>query len=181
MESTVLRKIIPESGISQIRKMASSFVGKVQVSLYKNDIVVKAGTEFLRIATIDEKYPDYQRVIPKSSAIALLLDRMLFLQAVRRVKVVSDGESPSIAMELSEGKMTLSAKSENFGEASDFLDVDYSGEPVRIGFNPGYLIDALLSIRSETVKMEMGAGIHPTVFRPTNNDRHLALVMPLVA
>lgn len=46
--------IIPESGISQIRKMASSFVGQVQVGLYKNDIVVKAGTEFLRIATIDE-------------------------------------------------------------------------------------------------------------------------------
>jgi DNA polymerase-3 subunit beta len=65
------------------------------------------------------------------------------------------------------------------GEATEEIDITYSGEDMDVGFNVNYLIDAISVINKESIMFEVGSGIKPSVIREIEGDDYLCIVMPL--
>jgi len=64
------------------------------------------------------------------------------------------------------------------GEAEINVELaDYEGEPVSIGFNPYYMLDALKVIPAEQVQIDMKASNKPGVLR--TGKTFLYVVMPV--
>ena len=57
---------------------------------------------------------------------------------------------PPLRLRFAEGELTISAQTQDVGEAVESLPVDFAGEELEIGFNPDFLRDGLEAVRAAT-------------------------------
>ncbi|HJC85839.1 MAG TPA: DNA polymerase III subunit beta [Candidatus Corynebacterium faecigallinarum] len=99
---------------------------------------------------IDADFPKFRSLLPKSHTSVASVEISPLLDAIRRVSLVTDGNSP-VKMDFSEGNLTLSAGGSDLGEAKEQLPCAFAGEPLVIAFHPSYLKDGLGSIGTDRV------------------------------
>ena len=73
----------------------------------------------------------------------------------------------------------MSSNNPDLGEATEEVDVDYSGDTLSIGFNARYLLDALNAFRTKEIEMSFDDELSPVVLRPTEDGETTAVVMPM--
>ena len=88
-------------------------------------------------------------------------------------------ESRAVRLELSKGRLALSSKNPDLGEAHEELDVDYEGDELTIAFNASYLLEALVATRAKEVRLGLTDELSPAELRATDDTDSLAVVMPM--
>jgi DNA polymerase-3 subunit beta len=136
---------------------------------------------------IDGSFPPYERVIPRDNKRVMMLDNSLFGAAVDRVATISNEQSRAVKLSVETGRMTLTVRNMDAGQAVEELEVDYEGEPFEIGFNARYLLDLTGQVGGELAEFRFadhtgGATVlDPTlVLDPTDAGSQYVL-MPLRA
>ncbi len=170
--------IIPRKGLMEVKKIIDENES-VKIGIHKNMFVIKTDSTLLKVSLVDADYPDYKRVIPAEKGINIVLEKESFLHALRRMNVVSSERYGGVILSFSEGKLTLNSTNLDVGEATEEIDITYSGEDMDVGFNVNYLIDAISVISKESILFEVGSGIKPSVIKQTEGDDYLCIVMPL--
>lgn len=170
--------IIPRKGLMEIRKIIDENE-KVGIGLHKNMLVLKTENTVLKVSLVDADYPDYKRVIPSEKGIGVILEKEPFLHALRRMNVVSSERYSGVILSFSSGKIVLNSTNLDVGEATEEMDISYSGDDINVGFNVNYLIDAISAMDGENILFEVGAGLKPSVIKSAENDNSLCIVMPL--
>ena len=171
--------IIPKKGINEIRRLADDGLGSVMIGITDRVCIVKKDGIMLRLSLIDAVYPEYRKVIPKEGGTEVRADRTTMLHSLRRMGVMSSEMFSGVKIRLTEGKMILNSINPEVGEANDEIEVDFSGEPMTVGYNVRYLIDAIEVIDEELISFEMRSNEGPGVIRPAGNDAYLCVVMPI--
>lgn len=128
---------------------------------------------------IDGRFPDYEKVIPDSLATHLLVDRGTIHDVLSRIAILTNEKFRGVRINLKPGVMTVSANNPEQEEAVDELPVDYDGPEVEIGFNVGYLIDALKAIETEQVDLGLEDPNSSCTLNAPEDTSTLYLVMPM--
>ncbi|CUS97208.1 DNA polymerase III subunit beta [Candidatus Chrysopegis kryptomonas] len=133
---------------------------------------------------IDEKYPNYESVIPYENNKELVVERELFLSTVKRVSIFANSTTNQIKFTLDpSGYVEISAEDIDFGgSAKEKLNCTYNGEPMEIAFNAKFIIDILGHLDSEKVMFKFGSPTRAAIVQPyeTSEDKEiLMLVMPM--
>jgi len=170
--------IIPRKGLMEVKKITDVHEN-VSVGIYKNMFVVKTENTVLKVNLVDAEYPDYKRVIPAEKGVSVTLDKELFLHALKRMNVVSSERYSGVIISFNQDKMVLNSTNLDVGEATEEIDIAYTGEDMDVGFNVNYVIDAVSVISMENIIMEVGVGLKPTLIKPAEGDNYLCIVMPL--
>lgn len=171
--------IVPRKAIDEIKRLTEGASGEVQVSLSDAKIRVACGSAVLVSKLIDGTFPDYERVIPTGNDKIMEVDGQAFTRAVDRVSVISSEKTRGIRVALSGGKLTLSADSPEHGTATEEVDVNYSADPVEIGFNSRYLLDMMSHIDGDVVQFVLADSTSPALVRDTSDVGSLYVVMPM--
>jgi DNA polymerase III subunit beta len=170
--------IIPKKGLMEIKKIIDEHED-VKIALHKNTFVLKTDNTILKVSLVDADYPDYKRVIPGEKGISIVLEKESFLHALRRMNVVSSERYGGVILSFSDSKLTLNSTNLDVGEATEEIDIKYSGEDIDVGFNVNYLIDAVSVIAKNDILLEVGSGVKPSVVKQTEGDDYLCIIMPL--
>lgn len=151
-----------------------------------NEKHIQFSTENITIISrlIDEKYPNYESVIPYENNKELVVERDLFLSTVRRVAIFANSTTNQIKFALNpEGYIEVSAEDIDFGgSAKETLNCTYNGEPMEIAFNAKFITDILGHLDSDRVLFKFGSPTRAAIVQPyeTAEDREvLMLVMPM--
>lgn len=151
----------------------------ITMDITKNHIVFKTeDVEFL-VRLIEGNYPSYEQVIPTANEKKAVIDREFFIKALRRVSVISKDRSNAIKLDLNTDTLTLTASNPDLGDAKDEIELQYSGEPISLGFNAKYLIDALNAMTTDKVVFELQEILSPTLLKEQDNENYLCVVMPM--
>lgn len=148
------RVILSKKSLNELKKFLSS---TETVSLYigKTHVMIEMdGISFLT-RMIEGNYPEYEAVIPRNNPLVAVVDKDLLINSLKRVSVLSRERQNAVKTEWSDDLVIISASDPEIGEAQDELSIDYQGEPIVIGFNAKYLIDALERITSDKAKIMM--------------------------
>ncbi|MEN9370468.1 MAG: hypothetical protein RI952_1333 [Bacteroidota bacterium] len=133
---------------------------------------------------IDEKYPDYEAVIPVNNPNKLTIDRSLFLSCLRRVSIYSNKTTHQVRLKITGSELQISAEDLDFAnEAFERLSCQYEGEDIEIGFNARFLVEMLSNLETEEVALEMSTPNRAGILFPVNADNSedvLMLVMPVM-
>jgi DNA polymerase-3 subunit beta len=133
---------------------------------------------------IDEKYPDYEAVIPVNNPNKLTIDRNQLLSCLRRVSIFSNKTTHQVRLKLSGSELQISAEDMDFAnEAHERLSCQYEGEDIEIGFNARFIIEMLNNLNTEEVILEMSTPNRAGILLPVNTDNNedvLMLVMPVM-
>jgi DNA polymerase-3 subunit beta len=97
---------------------------------------------------IEEKYPNYETVIPLDNERMLIVSKNEMLQSVRRVSLYSNSTTHQIRLSVGKDELRVTAEDQDFGsEAKEKISCDYNDEEMEIGFNSAYVIDVLVAYR----------------------------------
>ena len=84
-----------------------------------------------------------------------------------------------INISVADQTLSLSATTQDVGDASEDLLVKAEGEDVEIAFNHAFLTDGLNSTPAETLRLELRSALNPGVLRTVGDDGFLYLLMPV--
>jgi DNA polymerase-3 subunit beta len=133
---------------------------------------------FMRL--VEGEFPDYRQVIPGAARAQVRVNRNDLLAALRRISLLASERSRGVKFHLERGRLDISASNPDQGEASEDVEVSYTGEPLTVGFNARYLIDAL-TVHAEGDVMELGLTdeVGPGVLRGSQDPDFTYVVMPM--
>ena len=179
--------IVPRKTIGEARRLMEDAGEEVQVQLSPQKVRFDFGRAALTSKVIDGSFPDYTRVIPRENNRVMMVDNALFAAAVDRVATISSEKSRSVKLAAEAGRIVLTVRNMETGQAVEELEVDYDGEPFEIGFNARYLMDVCDQIAGETAEFRFAdragaaAMLDPVlVLDPTDSGVQYVL-MPLRA
>jgi DNA polymerase-3 subunit beta len=171
--------IIPRKGLVELRKLLDDGDGPSRLGFVENSAVFeKAGTT-LTMRLVDGKFPDYQQVIPTASSRRVRVGRHQFHDALKRTSLLSPDKAQGVRLELTPNLLALTANNPDLGEAREEMDVDYDGEPLKIGFNFRYVLDVLAVLTDERVEIELTDELSPGVLHGEGAEGYRAVIMPM--
>jgi len=84
-----------------------------------------------------------------------------------------------LRLRFAEGELTVSARTQDVGEAEESLPVSFAGEALEIGFNAEFLRDGIDSVVGETIRFRLISPLRPCVLQAEGSEDFLYLIMPI--
>lgn len=156
--------ILPSKVVAELQRSLSGD-GDVRITIEKTQVSFNLGETQIYSKLLDEIYPNYRQVIPKSCKEKIEVDRRLLLDAIDRASVMTMEESSSTRLTFDSNQLLVSSVAADIGEAKDVVPIKYGGEKIEIVFNPSYVKDPLKAIDEDEVQIELNNGSSPAVIR----------------
>src|SRR3954447_20264128 len=171
-----LEAIIPARALQELVRIAAGS-DELQLGLLENHVVFGADGTWLTTRRIDGQFPNYRQLLPEQFEHELMLPREELLEVVRRVSLMAQRNSP-LRLRFAEGELTVSAVTQDVGEARESLPAPYNADALEIGFNAEFLRDGLDSVDSDTIKFKLISPLRPAVLEGDTDD-YVYLIMPI--
>jgi DNA polymerase-3 subunit beta len=174
--SEELEAIVPARALGELSRIAHD-ADELQVGVQENHVVFGADGVWLTSRRIDGQFPNHKQLIPETFEHEVVLPREEFLDVVRRTSVMAQRNSP-LRLRFAEGEVTVSAQTQDVGEARETLPVGFSGEELEIGFNPDFLREGVESVDTDEVQLRLISPLRPGLIRSDEEDFSY-LIMPI--
>jgi DNA polymerase-3 subunit beta len=179
--------IVPAKTLAELNRLMGDQEEPVEVTINpnKSQILFKLKNIELVSQLIQGTFPQYEQLIPTSTGTKATVDVTEFLRATRTAAIFArDGTGIVRLMiapggELTPGKMTISARSEEIGDDQGEIDAIVQGNEAKIAFNGKYLTDVLNVIKEAQVMLETSSPSSPGVIRPVGSENYVHVVMPM--
>ncbi len=170
--------IVPTKALTMLLKMFGDPEQLVRVKLAENKILFATDEMLLASNLVEGNFPPYKDVLPRDSDKKATLDTESLTSAVRRAALLTNEESKGVRFAFSSDGLTLSSRAPEMGEAQINVPLpQYAGDPMEIGFNPQFILDALKVIDADQVQLELKAANKPGILRA--GPDFLYVIMPV--
>jgi len=169
--------IVPAKTMALLDKLGGGDKDSVLVKLIDNQVLIGCADVVISSCLIEGNFPKYEDIIPKDYDKKLTLPTEAVLSAARRAALLTSEESRGIRLAIGKETIVFSGRAPETGDAQVEMGVDYKGEPIEIGFNPQFLIDALRVIQTAEFDLELGQADRPGLIKSGAN--FLCVLMPI--
>jgi DNA polymerase III subunit beta len=169
--------LVPSRALNELAKALEND-SDVTLVLGERDVTFEVGSLHLSTRLITGDFPDYRRLIPTTQSKRLILSRLAFAEALRRVKLMATENSP-VRLRMQPDLLELRAINQDLGEAVEELDAKYDGPELTVAFNPQYLLDGLEVTTGDEVSIETSDAQKPATLRSLDSSDFLYLLMPV--
>ena len=140
-------------------------------------VLVRGGDMTLSSVLVEGIFPKYQQVIPKDTQSEVKFKREGMQQALRKAAYLTSEDTRIVDLTFSPGTCLIEARSPDKGVAAVTQEVEYTGDEIKVAFNPQYFQDCLKVLDSPIVRLEMNDASRPVVVREGND--YLYVLMPV--
>tara|TARA_A100001011_G_C14321603_1_gene851022 strand:- start:8900 stop:10018 length:1119 start_codon:yes stop_codon:yes gene_type:complete len=177
--------IVPKKPLQILKGILQSIDSEINLYYNETNAQFNFGHSVLTCRLIDGKYPNYEAVIPKENPNKMEINRLRFLNSVKRVSIFSNKTTYQIRLNIAGTAMKISAEDFDYSNsAEERLDCDYQGEDIKIGFNSRFLIEMLNGLDCNKVKLSMSLPNRAGLLTPTESNEEgeeiTMLVMPVM-
>jgi len=179
--------IIPARTLAELNRLMGDQEEPVEITVNpdKSQALFRLKNVELVSQLVQGAFPKYGQLIPQSYNTRAVVDVAGFLRATRTASIFARDGSGIVRLvmtpggELTPGKVTISARSEEVGDDVGEIDAIVEGEEAKIAFNGKYLIDVLSVLRESQVALEATNPSSPGVLRPVGVDNYVHVIMPM--
>ena len=174
--------IIPKKTVGEVVKLLEDYVGEIEVGISQKKITFQIGATVLNSKLIEGKFPDYDRVIPKTNDKTMEVSRADLVRAIDLVISVSNDKTRAVRFNIEPSKMSVYASSEMNGNARGVQEINVvssSLEPTTIGFNSRYVLESLAAIEGDTVKVSFSNSVSAVIAHDPQEASFIYILMPM--
>ena len=182
LQSTVTARrqiIIPRKGVNELVGLLEAGDGQVELEFGRNHLRVRRGDVVFTTKLIDGRFPDYEAVIPLGADKSATLDREVLRGALQRAAILSNEKYRGVRLELSPGKLRIVAHNPEQEEAVEEVEAETQVSELAVGFNGGYLLDALGALRGEKARLSLRDAQSSCLVQEQDNEQARHVIMPL--
>ncbi|WFE69635.1 DNA polymerase III subunit beta [Thiomicrospira sp. R3] len=147
--------IVPRKAVVELTKLLSAPDESVSLSMAKNYLTLQFSDTVFTCKLIDGRYPDYNRVLPKFNDVQVQLDHQLFKSILQRASILSNERFRGVRLVFDQNLLTVHAQNAEQDESNEDMAIDFEGDRIEIGFNVGYLLDVINSLKSEVITLNL--------------------------
>lgn len=174
--------ILPRKGVQELLRLIQGSEEPVDIVVGKASLRATMGDVTFTSRLIEGRFPDYNRVIPRADQCdkEAEVSRETVRRSLQRASILSNEKYRTVRLSFSTSTLHVSANNPDHEEAEDEVDIQYRGDAVEIGFNVGYLIDALGVLPSDTVSFHLSDPGSSCLLTPKEDDGACRyVVMPM--
>ncbi|MGQ9905136.1 MAG: DNA polymerase III subunit beta [Anaerolineae bacterium] len=179
--------LIPSKAVSEVARIAGDQEEPVAISVTpsRGQVLFHMSNVDLVAQLIDQRYPDYEPIIPRKSETRVVINTADLLKACRQASIFARDASDTMRLQikpgedLEPGSVTIMARADETGDNQSQLEASITGPEMEIAFNVKYLIDVLSVMPTPQVAFESNGARSPGVFKPVGEDNFLHVVMPM--
>lgn len=161
--------IIPSKTIRELGRLLQDDEEDATISPLKdNQVAVRFGTVSIITRLIEGQFPPYEKVIPGPTKSILVCGRAALLNAIRRASLMTTAASQAVLFEIGASQLVISKESPETGSAREEIPATYSGDPMRVAFNPEFWVDVLKVLTQDEVSVELSGPDRPAVIRQSD-------------
>ena len=171
--------IVPKKFLNYL----SSHLGDDGVSLMlaEDHLAAKVGNDVVVTRIVDEKFPNYESVIPNENNKRLVVEKEVLLGAVRRVSIFSNKSTHQVALSLSKDDCKITTEDpEKSSKAQEKIVAKYDGDPITIGYNADYLKDIVSHVGGGEVAVDLSSPVSAALFSSTETEEQVECIMLLM-
>jgi DNA polymerase-3 subunit beta len=135
-----IEMILPRKVLFELARIGEG-ESEVLFGQRENQAFFRIGRTVLSANLLTGRFPEYEQVIPEGNDKLVKVESQAFCDVIRRVALLAGERSRAIKLVIGKGVLEVSTSNPEVGEASETVDVDYSGPDMEIGFNSRYLLD----------------------------------------
>lgn len=171
--------VVPGKTLIEIARILSDTDLPVEISVTKKQILFRIENVLLVSRLLEGEFLNYNNAIPKDGSVFLTVDVRSFIESVERTGLmISERLKSPLRIRFDSGKVKLSCATA-IGTARDEFQAEMEGDPLEIGFNNKFVLDALKNCDEEKVKLRLASPLLPMVITPVEGDKFLFLVLPV--
>ncbi len=133
---------------------------------------------------IDEKFPDYENVIPAENNNHMSIERLELLNSLKRISIYANKTTNQVRLKITGNELQISAEDLDFSsEANERLSCEHDGEDIEIGFNAKFMMEMLNNLDSKEITLQLSEPNRAGLIVPkekNDNEDILMLVMPVM-
>jgi len=179
--------IIPARTLAELNRLMADQEEAIEITVNPNKSQALFRLKNIELVSqlVQGTFPQYSQLIPQSHSTRVVVDVAQFLRAAKTAAIFASDGGGIVRLviapggELTPGKITISARSEEIGDDVGEIDAIVEGEEAKIAFNGKYLIDVLSVLRETQVALEITNPSSPGVLRPVGVDNYIHVVMPM--
>ena len=180
------RFIVPGKTLSEFMKLSSRFtseneddVPKVSIGVGERHILFSCCGFTMISRLLDGEFLDYNVAIPGKGTTVAVVSTRTFMESISRASImISDKVKNPIRAVFENNSISVFCET-SLGKIDDCIPAEITGDPVRIGFNDRYMLDALKASGEDKVLLELGSNVSPIKVMPLEGDSFTFLVMPM--
>ena len=128
---------------------------------------------------LEGQFIDWRATLPKKSAQTAIVSTNDLISSVQRVAlIITDALKSPVRCQFEDNNVNLSSRNVT-GAADDQCDIEYSGDPLEIGFNDRYLLDALQNTDCDEVRLKLNGPLSPLLVSPISGSSFLFVLLPV--
>jgi len=171
--------IMPRKAVLELVKLLDDTQEHVELQIQQNQVRCRFGDVDLVSKVVDGKFPDFTRVIPTSGDRQFRISRTLLQQALQRAAILSNEKFRGVRWVLTNNVLRIVCTNAEQEEAEEEIEIDFTGEPLDIGFNVTYILDGLNNLTTDQVDCTLGDSNSSMLITVPGDENFKYVVMPM--
>lgn len=176
--------IIPRKALTLLKSTLPSELTNVNLEFNASNAFFNFNQVKMICRLIDERFPDYENVIPLDNNNNVVVKKDALLSSLKRIAIYANKTTHQVRLKITGSELMISAEDLDFSnEANERLSCEHDGEDLEIGFNAKFLLEMLSNIDSDEITLRLSAPNRAGIITPNEKDEEediLMLVMPVM-
>ena len=176
--------IIPRKALTLLKSTLPSENTNVNIEFNASNAFFNFNNVKMICRLIDERFPDYDNVIPADNDNAMVINKGALLSSLKRIAIYANKTTHQVRLKITGSELMISAEDLDFSnEANERLSCEHDGEDIEIGFNAKFLIEMLTNLDATELTLTLSAPNKAGIITPNDADENedmLMLVMPVM-
>lgn len=171
--------ILPRKAVLELQKLLDGGSETASLLIASNQVEARLDGVRLCSKVIEGRFPDYERVIPDQPERIAKGDCERVRAALSRVAILSNEKFRGVRLQFEQGRLRVISQNPEQEEAEDEVEISFDGEPLEIGFNVSYLLDAIGVISTEQFVLQLRGPDGSGLIRDDGASENRYVVMPM--
>jgi DNA polymerase III subunit beta len=176
--------IIPKKPAVLLRAILPKETGSVILSYDDNNVIFKLSNYTIFCRLVEGRFPNYNAVIPQNNPYKVIVDRVSFLNTLKRVSIFANQASSLVKLSIANNSIELTTQDIDFStSAEETIPCQFDGERINIGFKAQYIIDIVSNLDTQDIILELADPSRAGLLLPAQNKADedlLMLLMPML-
>ncbi len=175
-----IRVIIPSKTMTEVnRLLPSDNEAEVYLSANRRFTVFEVNGYTIISRLIEGEFLNFRNVIPASCRTRVTIETRDFIDTIERASlIITERLKNPLRIIFADNKVEVRCQT-NLGKVMDSFEAKVEGDPIEIGFNHRYLLDALRNTKKDKVVFEISGALSPVKVLPEEGNDFTYLVLPV--
>lgn len=170
--------LVPKKGLNEVAKFLD-VAGDVQVGIKDSHFIVKKERETIIIRMLEGDFPQYADILDKGDSHLIQMDNVKFGKMLKRMSIFATDNYKGAVFTFNDDNLVVTATNPDYGESKEDMDIDFTGDPIEVAFNPKFFLDTLSVIDDETVVVSIVDGSKPCLIEGVEDKTFISVIMPM--